>query len=122
MISKAYKCSVVRVKTTDGTMFVTIMEEDSKPIEIHISIGKTGSQLRAWSDALSHVINLAMFKGSTIQEIIEVLSLITSDKIVYDGRLPIRSGPEGLVVALRKYLKSKGDEAYNGPRFNLYGI
>lgn len=106
---EANECSVIRIATPDGTMFVTVIEDaNGDPTDLQIFIGKTGTQIRAWTDAVQGIASLALRNGAHITDIITALSLVTTSKtVMHRGIIPVRSGPEGVVVALKAYLSSK---------------
>ncbi len=106
-----FDTEIIRVKTPDGSLFVMILEDSNgRPIGIHLSIGKGGSSVLAWSDAVARVCSLVLDRGGTIGEIIDELSSITTDRTVNSNGVPIRSGVEGLAFALRQYQQSKRDK------------
>jgi hypothetical protein len=99
----------MQVPTPDGTMFVSIMENDKGlPVGIQVHIGKAGAPLAAWSNALSRIMTLALDKGATINDLIEELSGQTSDKarMTTNGE-SVRSGVEGVWVCLIRYKRDK---------------
>lgn len=103
--------AVVRVPTPDGTLFLIVDEDASgRPCMIRFEIGKVGSALRAWTEAVGRLITLSLSKGATLEDVITEVSNITSDRIAYAGRVPIRSGPDGLAYGLVKYKGHKYDE------------
>jgi len=108
---EANDCCVIRIDTPDGTMFVTVIEnEQGDPFNLHVFIGKTGTQIRAWTDAVQALASLALEKGAHITDIITALSLVTSHKTtMHRGIIPIRSGPEGVAFALKTYLSGKAN-------------
>jgi hypothetical protein len=98
-------CAVLKVKTTDGTMFVTFIEDDlGKTTHILIQIGKTGTQIRAWTESMEVLINTLLDAGEPLISIATKLSNINTDKCVYQGDRMIRSGPGGLVYAINKHI------------------
>jgi ribonucleoside-diphosphate reductase alpha chain len=102
---------VAQVKTPDGTMFVAIHEKAGIPCGTSIWIGKAGSNLAAWADACARLITLAIEHGVELNEVYEELSSTTSDKLAFTAnRVPIRSGPEGVAVALLRYEQHKSKE------------
>ena len=103
--------AVIRVATPDGTLFLIVDEDTSgKPVDIRMEIGKAGTAIRAWSEAAGKLLTLAINKGVTLEEVITEISNITSDRLVYHGRVPIRSGPDGLAYGLVRYKGHKYDE------------
>lgn len=99
-----------KVITPDGTMFVNISERDSKPYRVDATIGKAGSAVNAWAQALSLSVTLALQNGISLYDIIEGLSNNATDRISYSNGRVIRSGPDGLVNGLSIYVASKEAE------------
>ncbi len=108
-ISAPMKSVSIKVNTPDGKMFVVIAEENGVPKEILIYIGKAGYALSAWCEALQRIVALALKSGVDIHTIITEISNLRSDKSVMSNGLVVRSGPEGLVVALLRYLSMKNE-------------
>ena len=110
-IPEVCECSVVKIATPDGTMFVTIIEENNKPIGFRLEIGKSGSTLRTWCDAVGQLATLSIQAGIPLEDIISELSNLSSDKLtITENQVPIRSGPDGFVVALMRYRQAKYEE------------
>ena len=100
-----------RVQTTDGILYVTICEVEGEPYKVALQIGKTGTQIRAWTEALQEVINITLDNNISIMRAIEATSNITTGDIkIHQPGIQIRSGPEGVSYALRKYIEEKGKE------------
>lgn len=98
----------VKVITPDGVMFVHIMEyENGLPYKLDLSIGKAGSSVQAWAQALSRVISLALVMGVPIASIAEGVSAITTDKLSFNGNRAVRSGPDGIAQAIIQYMADK---------------
>lgn len=127
-ISGSFNSAVVAVDSPEGgQMFVTIIEDNNgKPFEFMMHIGKAGSALNAWCSALASMANIVIANGGTIEDIITGLSNITSDRIAYvSGDVPVRSGPDAFVLALVKYQRNRADRIKKqmkyrnrrGPRF-----
>src|SRR6267143_4805519 len=96
---------VIQTHTPDGTMYVTIMERNGVPYKIDVQIGKSGSSIRAWTDAIARLVSLALRSGVNIHTIVEEVSDITSYRQAWQQDKEIRSGPEGLAYSLLRYLK-----------------
>jgi hypothetical protein len=105
---------VYRIETPDGTLFVTVGADKEGVKLIHMSIGKTGTAAQAWADATGRLATSLLAKGD-INTVIEAVSGITADKVrtTMDGSI-VRSGPEGLAVALLKYRRYQYE--LNAPR------
>lgn len=102
----------IRVRTTDGTMYVIVIEDGrGVPIAVQAHIGKTGSSVYAWLDAVTRLCSKLLDKGESVSTLIYELENITSDRTVQNGSVPIRSGVDGFVYALRSYQRSKRKRA-----------
>lgn len=124
---QVYATTTTKVRTPDGAMFVIVLDnDDGKPVGIHINIGKAGSSLSAWANATAALVTKMLDSGIGINEIIEELSELTTDKVTLSGdaNVPVRSGPDGLCYALMVYRKEKyrelvstleGDKDYRPP-------
>jgi hypothetical protein len=124
----AYNSVTMEVQTPDGVMFVIIMEDDdNKPIEIIAHIGKAGAPVQAWAFALAATCTKLLDCGKGINDLIELLSSITSSKAPsrLEHGVILRSGPEGFCYALMQYRADKfqqlkaqmgGDDDYRPPR------
>lgn len=108
--------SSIKASTPDGSIFIQINELNGKPIEVTFFIGKAGSSIQAWSQALSSVINLALHSGVEISTIAETLSGITSDRISFNGDKIIRSVPDAISQAIITHLASKGQGVFDRRR------
>jgi hypothetical protein len=90
-----------RVPSPDGPATIFITESPDGPF-IQIFIGKAGTSVAAWSDALAAMTTFAL-RSTSLDEVINALADITTDRIAYRGDTSSRSGPEALVIALRTY-------------------
>lgn len=98
-----------KIDTPDGMMFVQILEnEQGNAVQMLIQIGKAGTSLNAWSDAVARLVS-RLLPSVGVYGAIEELSNITSDRPM--RRLSrgesIRSAPEGVAYALMKYTQEK---------------
>ncbi len=97
----------IRVRTPDGTMFVSVSEHNDEPSHLLIHIGKSGHSLQAWADALARIVSLALRHGVRVQQIITEVSNITTDRRAFSNGISVHSGPEGVAHGLMQYLASK---------------
>lgn len=109
--SNMLRSTSYRVYTPSGTMFVNIMEEDAKIVGILVNIGKAGSELSAWAQALASMVTVALNNNVSLQTVIDELKDITSDGQARIGASSdARSGPEGIYSALIQYRNDKRAE------------
>jgi len=105
-----------RVKTGEGTMYVTINEDSSGLCEVFAAIGKSGGTEAAQSEAISRLISLALRSGIDVRTIIKHLKGISGPYPVWDSGTLILSTPDAIGTVLERYLerKKQGEEATNG--------
>lgn len=104
----------VRVMTPDGVLFVTIVEDSGgsmpKPVQVLITLGKTGSAIAAWANMTALLCSVLLERGVQLADIAMEISNILSDKRAPTGNgFDIRSGPEGLKYAFMKYNENLGN-------------
>ena len=102
-----------KVTTPNGIMFVTIVESTDYlkkpiPVNILITIGKSGSAIMAWANMTASLITL-LFKNKTdLEDIIAEISMNLSDRAVLQKPgVSIRSEPEGIKYALLRYQEDR---------------
>ena len=93
-----------KVLTSDGTLYVTINRDDYGLCEVFTNIGKHGSDVASWSEAVGRLISLALRSGIHLEAIVDQLIGITSKPIWQEGEL-ILSVPDAIGRILARYLK-----------------
>lgn len=107
-ISESFDSSTVEAHTPIGTLYATFIEDDSgKCVRVIIQIGKSGTDTRAWSEALGSMINKLLSMNIPIVTIADSLSAYNSDRLAYNNSRTVRSGPDGIVYAIHSYMESK---------------
>ena len=90
--------------TGEGTLYITINEDENGLCEIFTTIGKAGGNAAAQSEAISRLISLALRSGIDPNAIIKQLKGISGPNPTWeDGRL-ILSTPDAIGKALDDYL------------------
>ena len=93
-----------RIKTGEGTLYITINEDEQGLCEVFTTIGKAGGNAAAQSEAISRLISLALRSGVNPQSIVRQLKGISGPNPTWeDGRL-ILSTPDAIGKALDDYL------------------
>lgn len=106
-----------RIVTPVGTAFITInVNGDNQPLEVFITVGKAGSDVRADSEAIGRLISLCLRLGSdfspqeVLAQIIDQLEGIGGSESVGFGKERIRSLADGVAKVLKNYLAGDGEE------------
>lgn len=105
-----------RIRTGEGSLYITINEDENGLCEIFTTIGKAGGNAAAQSEAISRLISLALRSGIDPYAIVKQLKGISGPNPTWeDGRL-ILSTPDAIGKALDDYLKHResnvGDEQH----------
>lgn len=118
-MNETFDTSVIKVRTPDGKMFVSVMEDASgKPFKIAIQIGKNGSAIRSWTESVSNLISRLLEVNTPLSSIINDLSSLSTDRVSFNADGIVRSGPDGVVYALFVYMKHRQVAETNIPYFD----
>ncbi|MBM4235177.1 MAG: ribonucleoside reductase class II [Firmicutes bacterium] len=103
------------IRTALGNLFVTVNSADSKPFELFAQIGKAGSDVVAFTEAIARLISLALRCGVNVDEIVAQLEGIGGARSVGFGPNRIMSVPDAIGQGLRKLAQVEaGDNPGNG--------
>ncbi|MBH09990.1 MAG: ribonucleoside-diphosphate reductase, adenosylcobalamin-dependent [Candidatus Marinimicrobia bacterium] len=98
-----------RIRTGEGTLYITINEDENGLCEVFTTIGKAGGNAAAQSEAISRLISLSLRSGLDPHSIVRQLKGISGPNPTWeDGRL-ILSTPDAIGKALDDYLNEKNN-------------
>jgi ribonucleoside-diphosphate reductase alpha chain len=93
-----------RIRTGEGTLYITINQDENGLCEVFTTIGKAGGHAAAQSEAISRLISLSLRSGIDPNAIVRQLKGISGPNPTWeDGRL-ILSTPDAIGKALDDYL------------------
>jgi ribonucleoside-diphosphate reductase alpha chain len=96
-----------QIKTGDGTLYLTINEDEFGLCEVFCSIGKQGGAPAAQSEAIGRLISLSLRSGVDPHEIVKQLKGITGpNPIWHEGEL-IKSIPDAIGRAVERFILRK---------------
>ena len=99
-----------RIRTGEGTLYITINEDENGLCEVFTTIGKAGGNAAAQSEAISRLISLSLRSGLDPRAIVRQLKGISGPNPTWeDGRL-ILSTPDAIGKALDDYLLEKDEQ------------
>ena len=105
--------STRRIRTGEGTLYITINEDENGLCEVFTTIGKAGGNAAAQSEAISRLISLALRSGVDPNAIIKQLKGISGPNPTWeDGRL-ILSTPDAIGKSLDDYLNENPESRTN---------
>ena len=104
------QANVHTIETGNGKLYVTISTHNGKPVEMFISIGKSGQTFNTFTEALGRTISIAFQHGVPVDNIIKTLIGINSDRPIWsrideNDKKPdqILSIPDALAKLLKRY-------------------
>ena len=99
-----------RIKTGEGTLYITINKDKNGLCEVFTTIGKAGGNAAAQSEAISRLISLALRSGVNPESVVRQLKGISGPNPTWeDGRL-ILSTPDAIGKALDDYLHEEQNQ------------
>jgi ribonucleoside-diphosphate reductase alpha chain len=119
------KANVHTLETGNGKLYITISTHNGKPVEIFMSMGKSGQIFNVFSEALGRSISIALQHGVPIESIIKTMIGINSDRPTWarfeeNDRKPMQilSIPDGIAKLLQRYYTNDGldEEVVDGAR------
>ncbi len=93
-----------KIPTADGKLYITVNYDEKGLCEVFTNIGKHGSDVAAWSEAVGRLISLGLRCGIDSSAIINQLIGISSRPIWQDGE-QILSVPDAIGKVLSKVVK-----------------
>jgi ribonucleoside-diphosphate reductase alpha chain len=97
-----------RIRTGEGTLYITINEDDDGLCEVFTAIGKAGGHAAAQSEAISRLISLALRSGINPKAIVKQLKGISGPSPNWESGRLILSTPDAIGKAIDDYLKERG--------------
>ncbi|HXL03864.1 MAG TPA: vitamin B12-dependent ribonucleotide reductase [Bacillota bacterium] len=93
-----------------GKLFITLNTIDRHPIELFAQIGKAGSDVSAFTEAIARLISISLRSGVDPQEIANQLTGIGGSRSIGFGPGRVRSVPDAIGQFLAGYLSERFGE------------
>lgn len=94
----------VKIMTSFGKLYLTVNELEHKPFEVFATLGKSGKDTQAHTEALGRLISMAMRSGVSTNEIIQQLKGIGGSQPVWESDGVILSLPDAIARGLERAL------------------
>lgn len=107
--------TTLRMRTGDGTLYVTVNEDDNGLCEVFTAIGKAGGTVAAQTEAISRLISLALRSGIDPKSIINQLKGISGPNPTWENGQLILSTPDAIGRALESFL-NRNDNSSSIPK------
>ncbi|MCF4113113.1 MULTISPECIES: TSCPD domain-containing protein [Dethiosulfovibrio] len=102
-----------------GSMYVTINYDGDDPFEVFASLGKSGSEMKSMTEALSRVISIGLRSGGRLEDFISTLRGISGKEywlFECDDDRVVRSIPDGIAILMEKLSGLGGETLKNVPK------
>ncbi len=97
-------------KTPLGNILVTLnFDRDGKPFEALCQLGKNGSEVLAFTEAIGRLISICLRSGVSIDTVIYHLSGIGGPQSMGFGPQKVRSVPDAIAQSLNYLIEGNGD-------------
>jgi ribonucleoside-diphosphate reductase alpha chain len=93
-----------------GKLFITLNTVDRHPIELFAQIGKAGSDVSAFTEAIARLVSISLRSGVDPQEIANQLTGIGGSRSIGFGPGRVRSVPDAIGQFLAGYLSERFGE------------
>lgn len=68
------------IETGNGKMYVTVSTHNGRPVEIFLSMGKSGQVFNTFTEALGRTVSISLQHGVPLESIIKTMEGINSDR------------------------------------------
>lgn len=120
------QANVHTIETGNGKMYVTVSTHKGRPVEVFLSMGKSGQFLNTFCEALGRSISIALQHGTPVEAIKKTLMGINSDRPVWfrfeeTDKKPaqIQSVPDAIAKLLERYYMAEIKEEENLPEMEM---
>ena len=97
----------IKDTTPWGSIYVTLNFDGTEPFEIFINVGKSGSEMKAMTEALSRVISIGLRSGCSLEDFIDTLKGLSGKEywmLDADDERVARSVPDAIALLLEKLI------------------
>lgn len=101
----------MRLHTSYGNLFLTLNDDNGVPFEVFATLGKSGKDVQAHTEALGRLMSLALRLGGSAAQIIDQLRGISGSAPVWDGEgNTILSLPDAIAQGLLALTCGENDQ------------
>ena len=94
-------------KYDNKSVYITVNQQDNKPAEIFVNVGKSGSDTTANCEALGKLASRMLQEGVSPDVIVHHLEGIHGATPTWNGRKVIKSYPDAVAQALKEFLTTR---------------
>ena len=108
-----------RMRTGDGTLYVTVNEDENGLCEVFTAIGKAGGTVAAQTEAISRLISLALRSGVDPNSITNQLKGISGPNPTWEDGQLILSTPDAIGRALETFVNGDSPSQEKQSQFEI---
>lgn len=91
-----------------GKLYTTInFDQSGNPVEVFVNVGKSGSEEKAYSEAIGRLISLYLQQGGDISKVLRAITGIKGKSVSFVGGTKITSVPDGVAKSIEMALKGE---------------
>lgn len=116
------QATVHTIDTGNGKLYVTVSCHNGKPVEVFISLGKSGQEIHTFTEALGRVISISLQHGTPVAAVIKTLMGINGTNPVWNrfedtDKKPTQllSIPDALAKLFKRYYSEEKIEDTSTP-------
>lgn len=112
----------IKDRTPWGSLWVTLNYDGNEPFEVFASLGKSGSELKAMTEAISRVISIGLRSGCRLEDFIGTLRGISGKEYWMfdcDNDEMVRSIPDAVALLLEKLIDTRHQPGVGTPQSEL---
>ena len=94
----------VKISTSFGNLYLTLNQLGGKPFELFATLGKSGKDTQAHTEALGRLVSLALRSGVPVKDVIEQLKGIGGSRPIFENDDLILSLPDAIAQGLERAL------------------
>ncbi|EFQ23354.1 ribonucleoside-diphosphate reductase, adenosylcobalamin-dependent [Aminomonas paucivorans DSM 12260] len=96
--------STVKVRTSFGNLYLTLNRLEGKPFELFATLGKSGRDTQAHTEALGRLVSLALRSGVPVRDVVGQLKGIGGSQPVFEGDGMVLSLPDAIAQGIERVL------------------
>lgn len=89
-----------KIPTSYGNLYLTVNEVNGRPVEVFTTMGKSGHETMAFTEAIGRLISLSLRSGVRLHSIIKQMKGIGGSQPVWHGDGVIMSVPDAIAYGL----------------------
>ncbi len=102
----------VKIKLASGNLYLTVnFNKEGKVIEVFLNLGKSGSEEKAFAEAIGRLISLYLQSGGNVEEVIDTLKDIKGAYVVWQEGKPIYSVADAVAKVLEELTGKRVEKA-----------